>query len=223
MRECDRYRMTIKDLCEFLQLHGPLRNQIFGGVFGEDAYIGPYAMIEADKVLLVALLRHAHAVTFFENEKAWRSFVEIISQAAAPKISHTGGIELIPPAEYIVNMLAIVADGRFMGLVSVPESANIASEKLIETYDLLDVYNADQVSERMVRPRWSTMLSLVDIHRVTLGQIDVYRKKRTEDADHPERRAGGGPFTASPEVAEPVRDDPDGGGDRPPGDGGPAG
>ena len=85
MRECDRYRMTIKDLCEFLQLHGPLRNQIFGGVFGEDAYIGPYAMIEADKVLLVALLRHAHAVTFFENEKAWRSFVEIISQAAAPK------------------------------------------------------------------------------------------------------------------------------------------
>ena len=42
-----------------------LARVLFGGVFGEDAYIGPYAMIEADKVLLVALLRHAHAVTFF--------------------------------------------------------------------------------------------------------------------------------------------------------------
>ena len=223
MKECDRYRMTLKDLCDFLQLQGPLRNQILGAVFGEDAYIGPYSMIEADNVLLIAFLRNAHAIAFFEGDKAWKSFVEIVSQEAAPSVSHSGGLWLVPPEENVANLMLIIAEGRYLGLIRVPTHDTLASEKLTETYDLLDVYNCQEASEKMMRPRWSTMLSLVDVHRMTLGQIDVYRKKRTENADHPERRAGGGPFAAGPEVAEPVRDDAHGGGDRPPGNGGPPG
>lgn len=215
--------MTFKDVLECFQLREPLRGQILAAVFGQEAYLGPYAAIEADKVLLVGMLQLAHATIFFDGEKAWRSFCEIVTESVPPSISQAGGIYFTPPDEaQSANVLCIVTDGRFLGLVKVGAAEDAGAESG-ETYDLLDEYNAEQVGAAMATPCWSSMLSLVQLHQRTLGQIDVYRTKQKSAGHDPAQRASDGPLEAGVDLAKCLWDDPISRLHRPAGDGGPSG